>query len=174
MQIKVGNLFDSKDDYTLVTANSFVKRDGSLVMGRGAARQLATLHPSFPRIAGQYILEGSYPLHHGLPVYGVILIGRYGLFQVKYHWTDDADLDLIKFSVDELGVLLNSGEIKTVSMNFPGIGNGRLTEEMVLPIISVLPDTVTVYKYATKNVSNSKAGQLPVRSEMSGRRCFSG
>lgn len=148
MQTQYGNLFDSRDDYLLVSTNGFVKRDGSLVMGRGAAKQLAALHPSIPKIAGQYILEGSYPKHNGQAVYGVILIGRYGLFQVKYNWFEKADLDLIKYSTDELMVLITSGSMKdkTISMNYPGIGNGQLEEKDVYSIIKRLPDQVTVYK----------------------------
>lgn len=150
MQIKIGNLWDSTDDYILVTTNAFIKKNGCLVMGRGAAKDVATADPYFPYLAGQCILGGSYPKHPrtGVSIYGVILVNRIGLFQVKYNWWEEADLDLIKMSTDELMTLLNSGPLinKTVSMNYPGIGNGRLKEVDVYPIIQRLPDSVTVYK----------------------------
>jgi hypothetical protein len=148
MQIKIGNLFDSQDDFILVTGNATLRKDGALVMGRGAARQLKDRYPVFPHLVGQYIKDGCYPKHNSVAVYGIILIGRFGLFQVKYNWWEEADLDLIKFSVDELCNLYSTGFLgtKTVSVNYPGIGNGRRNEQDVYPIISKLPEWVSVYK----------------------------
>jgi hypothetical protein len=34
----------------------------------------------------------------------------------------------------------------TIAVNFPGIGNGRLRREAVLPIVQ-LPDQVTIWEY---------------------------
>jgi len=152
MLLKTGDLFKSNDDFILVTANAYINKNKALVMGRGAARQLKDMQPKFPYLAADAIKWGQYPLDFQTqrPVYGVILISRYGIFQVKYNWWEDASLDLIKFSTDELLSLAVSGFLgdRTVSMNYPGIGNGRLKEQDVYPIISKLPDCISVYKFA--------------------------
>jgi hypothetical protein len=88
----------------------------------------------------------------GLPSpYGVALargdhhpVTRLGAFQVKRHWLDPADLDLIAFSVERLQEVVAGGT--RTAMNFPGIGNGRLQMEAVLPLLRGLPDHVFVYR----------------------------
>lgn len=150
MKLAVGNLFSSHDDYIFVTTNSFVKKNGNLVMGRGAALELARLRPDVPSIFGGAVLHlcgnlGKYGVFWSLIRYDAVS-PFYGAFQVKYNWYENADLELIRFSTEELnrhvqGVLEGS----TISVNFPGIGNGNLKYEDVLPIIEILPDNVTFY-----------------------------
>jgi hypothetical protein len=148
MKIKVGNLFDSKDMFIFVTANSYITTKGDLVMGRGAALELATRYPDLKSEFGSIIKEWC----GHLGVYGTLVIPvynehstldnrqTYGIFQVKKHFKNLAELDLIKISAD----MLNKNPL-TISMNFPGIGNGGLKAKDVLPIIEFLDDNVTVY-----------------------------
>lgn len=151
MNIKYGNIFSSQDDYVFVTTNSFVKKDGRLVMGRGAAFQLAELRPDIPKLFGEAVLSlcghlGKYGIIWELQPYGAFS-PTYGAFQVKYNWSDKADLDLIKFSTELLSNYLD-GILKgyTVSLNCPGIGAGGLDYKDVYPIIKELPDSVTIYR----------------------------
>lgn len=150
MKVVKGNLFSSSDDYIFVTTNSHVKKNGCLVMGRGAALELSLLRPDISKVFGDGVLN----ICGHLGRYGVLWsLNRYdanspfyGAFQVKYNWFENADIDLIKFSTEDLmshieGVLNGY----TISINFPGIGNGKLKYEDVLPVISVLPDEVTFY-----------------------------
>jgi hypothetical protein len=151
MQVMKSDLFQSTADYILVTTNSFIKKNGCLVMGRGAAKQLYNSDPTIAYAAGCCIRDGGYPkdTKTNLPIYGVIILGRFGLFQVKTNWFDDARLDLISMSTDELITQINTQYIgKTFAMNFPGIGNGRLDYESVYNIINKLPDNVTVHMFA--------------------------
>jgi hypothetical protein len=157
MKIIKGNLWDSTDQIILVTANSYINAKGELVMGRGAALELKN---KFPKIAYSFGKMIKYYSKH-LGEYRVLLVdplasyaepndiqGRYyGIFQVKYNFKAQADLDLIGRSVDKLNIISKSpffSEHK-ISMNFPGIGFGGRTMEEVLPIISKLNDKVTLY-----------------------------
>lgn len=147
MKIIKGDLWDSKDDYILVTTNATIKKNGAVVMGRGAAKELSIIRPNLPFLFGSLITN----IQDSNRRYGVgwelsNSSPNYGIFQVKYDWWDNADLNLILFSTEKLiehcnGVLQNY----KISMNFPGIGNGRLSYDEVLPIISKLPDNVSLY-----------------------------
>lgn len=134
-------------DVYLVTTNSYIRKDGALVMGRGAAKQLAMKNPIMPRIFGRICNErcghlGEYRILTHTNGSGVCL----GAFQVKYHFKDMADIELIKRSVDELiEVACTDGRI--FHLNYPGIGNGRLDAFDVEPIISRLPDNVNVWRF---------------------------
>lgn len=132
-------------DIYLVTTNSYIRKDGALVMGRGAARQLASRFPTLPYELGKRITHlGEYNI-------GVITQTNdkqlsLGAFQVKYNFADAADLDLIQRSADQLHDLaVRDGRIFHV--NFPGIGNGRLKYDDVLPIMQDLPDNVCVWTF---------------------------
>jgi hypothetical protein len=157
MKIVIGELFDSTDPIILVTTNSFIRKDGGLVMGRGAALQLKTLVPKIDYSFGKMIKY--YSKHLG--EYNVLLMNpyidlggymsifqHYGIFQVKYHYKDMADLELIKRSTDKLIEIMHKFPYNglPISMNYPGIGFGQLFREEVYPIIKNLPDNVTIYE----------------------------
>lgn len=141
MKIKVGNLWDSKDDHIFITGNSFIKNNGELAMGRGSALELKTKDPSIALEFGSII---SKTCGH-LGIYKIIIIDKYGIFQVKQHFKDEADLDLIDMSCISLNRILVDLNNPTVSMNFPGIGYGRLSVDSVFPIVQQLDDRVTIY-----------------------------
>lgn len=136
----------------LFTGNSYITRDGNLVMGRGAALAVKNAFPALPEIFGAHIrAEGkssSIPLVKGFPHYGLCILPRVylGVFQVKYHFMSDADLNLIAYSTYLLTEYLKANPTKKVIMNFPGIGYGRRHSNDVLPIIQMLSDSVTIFK----------------------------
>jgi hypothetical protein len=155
MKLVKGNLWDSKDEVILVSGNSYIRKDGALVMGRGAALELKEKFPGIDIELGKEIRlvcrsQGDY---------GFVLVDfpkdsktTYGVFQVKNHYKDDANIQLISCSCDVLMDWIRfsweqGGQlIYSISMNFPGIGYGGLKREWVLPIISKLPDNVTIYE----------------------------
>jgi hypothetical protein len=153
MKIVKGNLWDSKDDLILVTCNSYLRKDGALVMGRGAALELKEKYPGLPRSFGAWIEDTCGHLgEYGVIVFPLILLKvkegswKYrGVFQVKKHFKFPAQLDVIEHSCNILLDVMKSNHIKTTSMNFPGIGFGQLKYEDVLPIVEKLPDSVTLY-----------------------------
>jgi len=152
MQLRKGDMFQHKADVLLVTANSYVTHNGVLVMGRGAAKQANDLYQCAEHFG--WLVNDTIG-HKARQRYGVIMgdPGCYnpecpywlGIFQVKYHWRDEADLKLIEYSALKLTQLAIPDEFK-ISLNFPGIGNGRLRREDVLPLLEGLPGNVTVWE----------------------------
>jgi hypothetical protein len=152
--IKGQNLFDSQDPYIFVTGNSYIDTNGSLVMGRGAALDLAIKLPYLKAIWGDQITRyyghlGKYGVLLAKPTDGLDLLGKkgIGIFQTKYHFKDPSNLELIKYSCKALISIMDSlgMEEEKVSMNFPGVGYGQLPFESVLPIVELLPDNVSLY-----------------------------
>jgi len=117
-----------------VTTNAVIKRDGCLVMGRGAAAQAARLWSSLARRAGGRII-------HSMIKYGAITILRLkderwaGIFQVKYHFKDPASLELIEHSCKGLAEIARLNPRRVIRLNYPGIGLGQLSKEQVQPIL---------------------------------------
>lgn len=144
MKLATGNMFSHHADLTLVTTNSYVRsRDHGLVMGRGAANQIKQRLTDAERIFGDIIWckdpQGSSIYKR----YGVITYGPWGIFQVKYHWGKPAVPDLISYSVQKLAEI--APQYGSISLNYPGVGNGGLSMDVVRPLIECLPDNVTVW-----------------------------
>jgi len=137
-----GNLF-REPGFKFVTTNSYLTKDLRLVMGRGAALELKTISPGIDQIFGNII---NRTCGH-LGVYGLIKIDHAscGAFQVKHHFRDKADLELIQF-----GIVLLTAEARNmdqiVHLNYPGIGNGKLSKEEIRPLLNILPDNVHVWE----------------------------
>ncbi len=128
----------------IVTTNSTIKRDGRLVMGRGAALEARNKIKDIDLECGAAI--------NGRGLYGFIevksptRVGKagFGIFQVKRIFNADAELDIIKYSTDMLEVYAERNAEIQIRMNFPGIGAGRLKYNDVLPLLQSLPDNVTI------------------------------
>ena len=134
-------------DIFLFTGNSYINKKGELVMGRGAALEVKKHYPNIPKILGDKIKEigKRHPVFR--ENYGLIILNSgIGVFQVKYHYKDSADLNLINYSAKILSEFAKLKEDKIFHMNFPGIGYGQLDEKDVLPIIEQLPNNVRIYK----------------------------
>ena len=138
---KTGEMFRAPG-FIIVTTNSFLTSEEKLVMGRGAAWQLKLKVPGIDKIFGKIIHETCGHLGR----YGLLFNGKYGAFQVKYRFNEKADLDLIKFSMVMLSLEAKKDREAIFNINFPGIGNGRLTEDEVKPVLRTLPGNVHVWK----------------------------
>lgn len=143
MILRRGDLWrDSKAENRIFTGNNYIRTDGALVMGRGAAAQVLELFPGI-----NYDL-GAKVRRYG-PTYGLVWgtkFPRVGVFQVKYHFRDDADLELIQLSADKLRLALSAASQEMFAINMPGIGFGRLPRKDVLPIMQTLPDNLEVWE----------------------------
>jgi hypothetical protein len=149
MILKTGDMWSVCDeaDLFLFTANSTLNSKGELVMGRGMAKQVKERIDWLPKDFGDDISRfcgsgGEFFLL--LPRWKDINVGA---FQVKFHWKEPADTLLIAASTVVLNWWARSNRSKAIHLNYPGIGNGGLAVEQVEPIIAVLPDNVTVWKY---------------------------
>lgn len=127
-------------DYFIITTNAIVKNDGALVMGRGIAQQARDRFPGLDHQLGQVIKRLRSP-------YGCVLMSPISVFQVKYHWRNEADLSLIAYSAQELNKLARKAPHRTFALNFPGIGNGRLNAADVRPLLTTLPDNVEIWSF---------------------------
>jgi hypothetical protein len=137
-------------DLFLVSTNSTIRQDGALVMGRGIARQAKERFPGLDAALGTQVQA----LCGNQGIYGLLVSPRWpaaklGAFQVKQHYSQPASLELIRRSTAALCAWCIKHPTATVVVNFPGIGNGRLRREDVLPIIAQLPDQVTIWEYRT-------------------------
>ena len=147
MKREFGNMwtiFDHTDNF-IITTNSYIRADGALVMGRGIAAEVKARYPHVPHELGAMI--------NHLSLYGLVtLMTKQGLptisaFQVKYHYSDPATLELIQYSTTYLDTLASEIPECRFDMNFPGIGNGKLAYDDVLPIVQQLPDNVHIWTF---------------------------
>ena len=127
----------------VVTTNASVKTNGELVMGRGAAAQAVARLPRIAKQCGDHI-------DHGM-TYGFLMIHApsyshpgFGIFQVKKYWMDDADLGLIAIATSDLLQYAKANPLVNIRMNYPGIGNGKLSRANVEPLLTDLADYVTI------------------------------
>jgi len=139
----IGDLWDFyKQPYhtILITTNGTIKSDGSVVMGRGCAKEAADRFPRLPKILGKLISEGGNHIHF-------IPSAMIYSFPVKHNWWEKADLELIRQSAEELARLAWPGGFETnYILPRPGCGNGgRDWETEVKPILEpILPKNVKV------------------------------
>lgn len=150
-QFKVGNMWTAYTaaDLFLISTNSTLKKSShALVMGRGIARQAKERFPGLDVALGRQLQA----LCGNQGIYGLLVSPRWptaklGAFQVKRHYSLPASLELIRRSTAALCAWCADHPDAQVALNFPGIGNGRLCREAVLPIIAQLPAQVTVWEF---------------------------
>ena len=145
MNLLKGNMWETwpTTDYFIFTGNSFIKRNGALVMGRGIAREVRDKWPGIDIEIGREISKR-------IPIfgfYGLVLGKKIGVFQVKRDFADPADLDLIAESADLLQIEAENHPHTRYALNFPGIGNGHLKYDHVLPLLKHLPDNVNIWQF---------------------------
>lgn len=128
-------------DYICITTNAMTKSDGSLVMGAGNAKEASLRNKQLKISFGKQLRD------RGLVnrVYGLLSHENYIAFQTKIDWKHNSTLEVIQKSTDMLKRLALKYPEKTFGLPFPGVNHGGLTREVVLPIISTLPDNVIVY-----------------------------
>lgn len=154
-----GNMFDvwGKSDLFLFTSNPIVNKQGLAVMGRGIAKQLADKHPQIRKDFGDYLKLWWDKLNYHVEALDYYDGQNVGFFMVKEHWAEEAKLEVIERSVQSLLDFIGDENmladdfshvpVRRVDLNFPGIGNGKLRREDVLPLLERLPDHVHIWEY---------------------------
>jgi hypothetical protein len=157
-QFSLGNMWTAyaTADLFLITTNSSIHRDGALVMGWGIARQARDRFPGLAGALGRQILS----LCGNQGTYGLLVSPRWseaklGAFQVKLHYSQPASLELIRYSTADLCAWCVKHPDASIHLNYPGIGNGRLHHEAVLPIVAQLPDQATIWEYPPAGKENA-------------------
>lgn len=143
-----GNMLNNIQDcdVALITTNSFIKKDGRLVMGRGIAKQVRDTYEDIDLSFGESIVNRNKVMKDYL-IADNKKHPKIMAFQVKYHWFEKADLDLIKNSTNCLKEWAERAPDCEFFLNFPGIGNGQLSRDVVLPIVELLPNNVTIWEF---------------------------
>lgn len=144
-----GDLFNQECDAICITTNGVIKKDGSLVMGKGCALEAKEKYPILSSLLPVYIaLNGNIP----------ILVDKKALkspyhiisFPTKNHWKDKSDLNLILKSCDHLMKIIDFSNLEKVILPRPGCGCGGLDWTIVKEKIqTVLDDRVYII---SKNV----------------------
>lgn len=127
----------------LITTNSYIRKDGALVMGRGIAFEALTRWPQIQLEFGRIIQQRC----GHLGIYGLLVdeARDLGLFQVKKHFRASASTEIIASSTQMLIDWCDEHPATEVNLNYPGIGWGRLSEVEVEPIVRQLPDRVSIW-----------------------------
>ncbi len=125
----------------IVTASSFLTSEKKLFMGKGLARDLRIKVPGIDKIFGGMILETC----GHLGKYGLLVYERWGVFQVRHSFHEKADLELVTFGLKRVREFAEeTGYI--ISLEYPGLDGGELSENDVEPILDMLPNNVHVWK----------------------------
>lgn len=149
MILEKGNMWSAfgKGAFMITTNPIRRKVDGAVVMGRGIALEAKTRYPQLPYDFGKQLDRFPH-------LQSIGLIGRYDdvpiyYFMVKAHWAEKASLDIIKRSVEAMEYWGDIGDLyqQRIDLNFPGIGNGGLAREEVLPLLQCLPDNVHIWEF---------------------------
>lgn len=148
-----GNMFADSDAKVIIfTGNATVTKAGCLVMGRGAAADAKAIFDNCDQAFGQLVKHHA-KINGSTAPYGILIHPDRGkpvlaVFQVKRHFRDKADLELIAFSVGMLTALAKTDwKHLTIAMNYPGIGWGGRTKKEVAPLLRSLPDNVEVWEF---------------------------
>lgn len=141
-EFREGEMFSARG-VIIITSNSNLTKDGNLVMGAGAAKQLKLIVPGIDKLFGDIIKKSCGSLGR----YGLLFRGRYGIAQVKYAFNAPANLPLIEYTMRILTTVANNYPHSKFSINYPGIGYGWLKEKDVKPLLEILPNNVRIWKY---------------------------
>ena len=146
---KIGNMWDAWDkaDLFLITTNAIIKADGELVMGRGMALEARNRDLQIAIYFGRALAD-FYSLDHtdyGLIVPDMWPYRKEGMFQTKNHYGVKASIEIIQMSTNMLIAWCKTHADRQVHLNYPGIGHGGLSKKIVEPIITELPNTVTIW-----------------------------
>jgi len=148
MRIIRGNLWNEYIhgyDAVCCTTNMCVKKDGSLVMGAGIAKQFADRFPILPKTWG----HATCKINNGYLKSGLIVTKYYEennfiidivSFPTKYNWKDKSSLRLIEKSAEQLCMISYALNWSRILLPKPGCSNGGLKWKEVSQILSKILD----------------------------------
>ena len=136
---KTGDLLNGPG-IKIVNACSYLTVERTLYMGKGLARELKVMVLGIDEIFGRMVLDNGGHLGR----YGLLIYEKYGVFQVRSHYDERADLDLVTFGKDKLKAFAKeTGYL--IHLEFPG-QMGELNKEEVKAILDDLPYNVYVWE----------------------------
>lgn len=133
-------------EWKFFTGNSYINKEGGLVMGRGAALSVKSKYAGIDKAFGELVRKNlnsadEYYLAWLRPP-GI------GVFQVKRNFKDKADLELIATSASVLNTFASEYKNYKIHVNFPGIGYGGLRYSEVHAVLrkECPQDNITFWK----------------------------
>lgn len=143
MKICYGDLYTvenlAKYDWVGFTANSVVKRDGSLVMGAGNAKQVRDMFDGLDKRLGHKVKR--------IRKYFIISDSETKVFalQTKLHYKDNSPIDLVEESCQALRVHAENNPDQLFAVPCPGVNHGGLSVEDVMVFLEKMPDNVYIW-----------------------------
>lgn len=144
-RIRYGDLYKSDIEYKCFTSNSTLNKNNELIMGKGNALIVKEMYPILPKVFGNKIKDKS--------LFGISLDIDTNIiaFQTKIDWKENSTIEIIKNSILKLKEYSIINQDKTIGLPFPGVNNGKLNENKVLPLLLSLPDNVSIWKEKPNN-----------------------
>lgn len=125
----------------MFTANSTLRNNGKLVIGRGCAKSVRDIYDGIDKLFGDVIEHNS--------VFGVKFVQHnqqwIGAFQTKIDWQKDSPLDVVATSIAYLKRVAELRPEYTFHLPCPAISNGGKSVDEILPMLECLPDNVIIY-----------------------------
>lgn len=119
-------------EYICVTTNGTVKKNGLLNMGKGNAKEVASVIPWVAEKLGQLVLAGGNKVYYaGEKIFS---------FPVEDTWLSQASITIVEKSAQELIALIDEMDIEKIYLPMPGCGKGGLSEAQVLKVIEPILD----------------------------------
>lgn len=147
-------------DALCVTTNGFVKKNGECVMGRGIAKQIATIYPGLPRLLGGIINTRGNMVHPLFDDRGTLIISfpvkpisvkietesdkcklvahmkdRIKVGEYAPGWAVQADIAIIKHSARQLSIMANTRNWQDIAIPRAGTGAGERRWADVKPVL---------------------------------------
>lgn len=138
MRERKGDLWDLLGivDAICITTNGVRKKDGSLVMGAGVAREAVAKFPEIQFILGRKVLEQGNIPHIAWEQSGTYIVS----FPTKVNWRLPSSLNLIQTSAASLQRLADKEKWENVALPRPGCGLGGLQWSDVRPMLQAYLD----------------------------------
>lgn len=151
MKIYYGDLYTgenlAKYDWVGFTSNSVVKKDGSLVMGAGNAKQVRDMFDGLDKRLGQKVKR--------IRKYFIVSDKKTKVFalQTKLHFKDNSPIDLVEESCQVLRVHAENNPDQLFAVPCPGVNHGRLSVDDVMVFLEKMPGNVHIwFKEEVKDV----------------------
>ena len=141
-----------KADAICFTSNGTIKKNGSLIMGAGNAKQFRDRFKNLDKLAGEKITKNGnhcqiiQSYKRGVEFLHVLA------FPSKHNPWEDSDIELIRSSAKRIVKLADQYGWKKVFIPAPGVSHGNLRWADVRPVLEeLLDDRFTICFYKPKN-----------------------
>jgi hypothetical protein len=136
-----GEMFDAPGVH-IVTANSFISDDGTLVMSMGASLAMKTRFPEISRTFGAMIK--GYCGHLGR--YGLMLYGNKGILQTRCDIQGRMEPELIKYGLKILYSIAEGSPLLAYHLAHPGVSLSKMSIPEIDRLLESLPKNVCIWQ----------------------------